>query len=100
MGCDGRGADCPMEGIGRALAWCVQLEGQFQEGRKTCRSAGFLDPVVCSTILALPMGVARHLFNSTEAFARCKAVCADCAPCASSAVIVRSRETRSPMRAL
>merc|ERR1711860_335541 len=46
-------------------------------------------------------GIARQsFFNSTAAFARCKVVGADCLPCASSAVIVHSREMRSSMRAL
>merc|ERR1712176_263755 len=44
-------------------------------------------------------GVARQPFNSTAAFARCKAVGADCLLCASSAVIVHSREMKSSMRA-
>merc|ERR1711948_169782 len=44
-------------------------------------------------------GVARQPFNSTAAFARCKAVGADCLPCASSAVIVHSCEMKSSMRA-
>merc|ERR1712018_819153 len=95
--CDGRGAH------GHALAKHVQLKGQLQERRKflympkrwlLCFS-GLFDHLGFASV-AKPGSP----YSIQQQHLRCKVVGADCLPCASSAVIVHSREMRSSMGAL